>query len=58
VFAIEEKKEKVEKLAPDMAYLRVVPTIVNGISKEEVLLDSESQIVSITKKIVATNKVP
>jgi len=41
-----------------MAYLRVVPTIVNGVSKEEVLLDSEFQIVSITKKVVATNKVP
>jgi len=56
VFAIEEK-EKVEKSAPDMAHLRVVPAIVNGVSKEEVLLDSRSQIVSMTKKVAAANKV-
>jgi len=35
----------------------VVPAIVNGISEEEVLLDSGSQIVSLTKKIAAVNKV-
>jgi len=56
VFAIEEK-EKVEKSAPDMAYLRVVPAIVNRVSKEEVLLDSRSQIVSMTKKVTTVNKV-
>ena len=56
MFAIEEK-EKVEKSAPDMAYLRVVPAIVNGVSEEEVLLDSGSQIVSMTKKIATANKV-
>jgi len=56
VFTIEEK-EKVEKLAPDMAHLRVVLTIVNGVSEEEVLLDNRSQIVSITKKVAVTNKV-
>jgi len=56
VFAIEEKK-KVEKSALDIAHLRVVPAIVNGVSKEEVLLDNRSQIVSMTKKVVAINKV-
>jgi len=53
VFAIEEK----EKAASGIVYLRVVPAIVNGVSKEEVLLDSGSQIVSVTKKVAATNKV-
>jgi len=56
VFAIEEK-EKVEKSALDMAYLRVMPAIVNGISEEEVLLESGSQIMSMTKKVAAANKV-
>ena len=56
MFAIEEK-EKVEKSASGIVYLRVVPAIVNGVSKEEVLLDSGSQIVSVTKKVAATNKV-
>jgi len=50
VFTLEEK-EKLEKSAPDIAHLRVVPAIVNGIGEEEVLLDSGSQIVSITKKV-------
>jgi len=56
VFAIEEK-EKVEKSALDMAHLRVIPAIVNGVSEEEVLLDSGSQIMSMTKKVAAANKV-
>jgi len=56
VFTIEENK-KVEKLAPDRAHLRVMPAIVNGVSEKEVLLDSESQIVSMTKKVAAANKV-
>jgi len=43
--------------ALDMAHLRVVPAIINGIGEEEVLLDSSSQIVSMTKKVAATNKV-
>jgi len=56
VFTLEEK-EKLEKSAPDMAHLRVVPAIVNGIGEEEVLLDSGSQIVLMTKKVAAANKV-
>ena len=48
IFAIEEEGEKEE---------RVVLAIINGIGEEEVLLDSGSQIVSITKKIAAANKV-
>ena len=56
VFTLEERK-KLEKSAPDMAYLRVVPAIVNGIGEEEVLLDSGSQIVSMTKRVAAANKV-
>ena len=42
---------------PDMAHLRVVPAVINGIGEEEMLLDSSSQIVSMTKKIAAANKV-
>jgi len=56
IFTLEEK-EKLEKSALDMAHLRVVPAIVNGVSKEEVLLHSGSQIVSMTKKVTAANKV-
>ena len=56
VFTLEEK-EKLEKSAPDMTYLRVVPAIVNEIGKEEVLLDSGSQIISMTKRVTAANKV-
>jgi len=56
VFAVEEK-EKVEKPALDMVYLRVVPAIINRVSEEEVLLDSGSQIVSMTKKVAIANKV-
>jgi len=52
-----EKKKKLEKSAPDMACLRVVPAIVNGIGEEEVLLDSGSQIISMTKKVAAASKV-
>ena len=40
-----------------MAHLRVVPAVINGIEEEEMLLDSSSQIVSMTKKIAAANKV-
>jgi len=57
IFAIEEEGDKEEKVAPDMAHLRVVPAVINGIGEEEVLLDSDSQIVSMTKKVAATNKV-
>jgi len=35
----------------------VVPAIVNRIGVEEVLLDNGSQIVSMTKKVAAANKV-
>jgi len=40
-----------------MAYLRVVPAVINGVEEEEVLLDSGSQIVSMTKKVATANKV-
>jgi len=40
-----------------MAYLRVVPAMINDIREEEVLLDSGSQIVSVTKKVAIANKV-
>lgn len=46
-----------EQMAPNMAYLRVVPAVVNGVGEKEVLLDSGSQIVSMTKKVAAANKV-
>jgi len=57
IFVIGEEGEKEEKVAPDMAHLKVVPAVINGIGKEEVLLDSGSQIVSMTKKVAAANKV-
>jgi len=50
-------KTSLEKSASDIAHLRVVPAIVNGIGEEEVLLDSGSQIVSVTKRVAAANKV-
>jgi len=40
-----------------MAHLRVVPAMINSVGEEEVLLDSGSQIVSMTKKVATTNKV-
>ena len=40
-----------------MAHLRVVPAMINSIREEEVLLDSGSQIVSMTKKVATANKV-
>jgi len=57
IFAIEGEGEKEERVAPDMAHLRVVPAVINGVGEEKVLLDSGSQIVSMTKKVAATNKV-
>ena len=57
IFAIEEEGEKEKRVAPDIAHLRVVPAVINGIGEEEVLLDSGSQIVSMTKKVAAANKV-
>jgi len=57
VFVIEEEGEKEERVAPDMAHLRVVPAVINGVREEEVLLDSGLQIVSMTKKVTAVNKV-
>jgi len=57
IFAIEEEGEREERVVPDIAHLRVVSAVINGIGEEEVLLDSGSQIVSMTKKVAATNKV-
>ena len=57
IFAIGEKEKKEERVAPDIAHLRVVPAMINGIGEEEVLLDSGSQIVLMTKKVAAANKV-
>ena len=54
---IEEEGDKEERVAPDMAHLRVVPVVINDVGEEEVLLDSGSQIVSMTKKVATTNKV-
>jgi len=57
IFAIEEEGEKEERVVLDMAHLRVVPAVINGVREEEVLLDSSSQIVSMTRKVAAANKV-
>jgi len=40
-----------------MAYLRVVSMVINNVGEKEVLLNSRLQIVSITRKIAAVNKV-
>ena len=40
-----------------MAHLRVMLAIINSIRDKEVLLDSGSQIVSMTKKVATANKV-
>jgi len=40
-----------------MAYLRVIPVLVNGVTEEEALLDSGSQIVSRTRDVTAANKI-
>jgi len=39
-----------------MAYLRVMPVLVNRVT-EEALLDSGSQIVSMTRDVAAANKI-
>jgi len=57
IFVIEEERNEEERVAPDMAHLRVVLAVINGVGEEEVLLDSGSQIVSMTKKVAAANKV-
>ena len=40
-----------------MAYLRVVSMVINNVGEKEVLLNSRLQIVSITRKMAAANKV-
>jgi len=55
VFTSEECAQ--EKSTSEMTYLRVMPVLVNRITKEEALLDSSSQIVSITRDVAATNKI-
>jgi len=55
VFASEECTR--EASAPEMAYLRVIPVLVNGVTEEEALLDSSSQIVSMTRDVAAANKI-
>jgi len=55
VFASEECTR--EASAPEMAHLRVVPVLVNGVTEEEALLDSGSQIVSMTRDVAAANKI-
>jgi len=57
IFAIEKEGEKEKRIAPDMAHLRVVPAVIDGVGEKEVLLDSGSQIVSMTRKVAAANKV-
>ena len=54
---IKEEREKEKRWAPDIAHLRVVPAMINDVGKEEVLLNNSLQILSITKKVAATNKV-
>ena len=55
VFASEEGAR--EESAPEMSHLRVVPVLVNRMAEEEALLDSGSQIVSMTWEVAAANKI-
>ena len=55
VFASEECAREVS--APEMAHLRVVLVLVNGVTEEEALLNSGSQIVSMTRDVAAANKI-
>ena len=55
VFTLEECAR--EESTPEMAHLRVVPVLVNRVIEEEALLDSSSQIVSMARDVVATNKI-
>jgi len=57
VFVIEEKGEKEKRVMPDMAHLRVVLAMINSVREEKVLLNNGLQIVSMTKKVAAANKV-
>jgi len=43
------EKYRQEDIAPEMAHLRVIPVLVNSVYKEEALLDSRSQIISISR---------
>jgi len=40
-----------------MAHLQVVPVLVNGVTEKKALLDSGSQIVSMTREVAAANKI-
>jgi len=40
-----------------MAHLRVIPVLVNRVTEEEALLDSGSQIISMTRDVAAANKI-
>ena len=46
-----------EESAPEISHLRVVSVLVNGVAEEEALLNSRSQIVSMTREVVAANKI-
>jgi len=52
-----EEIKKKEKAVLDMAYLRVVSIVINNVGEKKVLLNSRLQIVSITRKMAAANKV-
>ena len=55
MFASEECAQ--EESASKMAHLRVVPVLVNRVIEEEALLDSGSQIISMTRDVAAANKI-
>jgi len=55
VFVSEEYAQ--EESTPKMAHLRVIPVLVNEVTEEEALLDSGSQIVSMTRDVAAANKI-
>jgi len=55
MFTLEECIQ--EESAPEMAHLQVMPVLVNRVTEEKALLDSSSQIVSMTRDMTIANKI-
>jgi hypothetical protein len=53
----EDMRSKVVFVGRDAETLRVVPTIINGILREEALLDNGSQIVSMSKEVAKSSQI-
>ena len=53
----ETKENGQEKVALDTVYLRVIPVLMYKVYEEEVLLDSRSQIIFMSRAIAAISKI-